>query len=195
VLRLYLISRFLAVPLGRQALQVRKVIQGLRVLKVLPVKLALQAQPVLMGQMEPQQRFLLARFLPELQAQAQQSLIAGHLPPPSLISPFLKVLLGRPAPLGQRDHRDHKEKRAPQARLVLKVKRDHRARQDQQALTVLTVLMAQTVKAFQQAARLVKFSRKPAARITTLNGVMPQVADLLIIRSSQAVAPGRNPVA
>jgi len=157
VLRLYLISRFLAVlrvPLERQAPQVLPVIQGLRVLRVLPVKLALQAQPVLMGQMEPQQRFLLARFLPELQAQAQQSLIAGHLLPPFLIFQFLKVLLGRPALLGQRDHRDHKEKRVPQALLVRKVKRDHRARQDQQALTVL---MVQTVKASQQAVQLGKF--------------------------------------
>ena len=160
MLQLYLISRFLAalrVPLERQAPQVLPVIQGLRVLRVLPVKLALQAQPVLMEQTEPQQRFPLAQFLPELQAQAQQSLIAGHLPPPSLISLFLKVLLGRPALLGQRDHRDHKEKRAPQAQLVLKVKRDHRARQDQQALMVLMVLMVQTVKASQQAAQLGKF--------------------------------------
>jgi len=160
VLRLYLISRFLAVlrvPLERQAPQVLPVIQGLRVLRVLPVKLALQAlraQPVLMEQTEPQQRFLLARFLPELQAQAQQSLIAGHLLPPFLIFQFLKVLLGRPALLGQRDHRDHKEKRVPQALLVRKVKRDHRARQDQQALTVL---MVQTVKASQQAVQLGKF--------------------------------------
>jgi len=157
VLRLYLISRFLAVlrvPLERQAPQVLPVKLVLRVLKVLPVKLALQAQPVPMEQTELQQRFPLARFLPELQAQAQQSLIAGHLLPPSLISPFLKVPLGRPALLGQRDHRDHKEKRAPQALLVLKVKRDHRARQDQQALMVL---MVQTVKASQQAAQLGKF--------------------------------------